>query len=84
MIEEYKEKWASFDPSASSFINSNDLEPFLRLLGYPLGLSEDVRSEEANKMMNSLQLTFYNNSNFHFMNILGALCKRKESVHDDF
>lgn len=61
-IEKFNETWVKYDPDATGFIPISDLRDFLKLLGAPLGFSEDLKKgckKDQDDFISDLDLPIY-------------------------
>lgn len=79
MLGRFRDRWADFDPEATSFIKIGDLREFLKVLESPLGFSQTLINDVflQDKFIAQLALPTYNNfSSYQFMDVLDALSLR--------
>jgi hypothetical protein len=75
----FRERWADFDPEATTFIKIYQLRDFLSSIGSPLGFDEEHRTDKflQDKFIASLDLpTYYDFSKYQFLDVLDALSFR--------
>jgi hypothetical protein len=75
----FRERWADFDPEATTFIKIYQLRDFLSNIGSPLGFDEEHRTDKflQDKFIASLDLpTYYDFSKYQFLDVLDALSFR--------
>jgi len=75
----FREKWADYDPDATTFIHLYELREFLMAIGHHLGFDEEHKNDKflQDKFIASLDLpTYYDFSKYQFLDVLDALSFR--------
>eukprot|EP00347_Sterkiella_histriomuscorum_P011811 403371009 len=78
-LDNFRNAWSKFDPTATTFIKISQLKEFLLELGKPLGWDEKMRERtyQQDKFVANLDLPIYNNfSDYMFLDVLEGLALR--------
>lgn len=78
--DRFQRAWAIFDPAATGFIHLTKLEPVLRMLKPPLGISPLLPPVATARTMAALKIPISDSGMIQFHHTLYGVCERVEGV----